>query len=108
MARQPTVAPIVERNVLWRMVAAQVQTLIAGILLVGAGVSAALGSPLDVLLIVATLGTGVAVVVWRERRTGQAATIRAPLVGLGEGNMRREKWTWAVSYVSWLKAPGRS
>ena len=69
MARDhPTV-----RNALWRTLLAQLSTPITGILLVGAGVSAALGSPLDVLLIGATVAIGAGVGAWQERRADQAA-----------------------------------
>ncbi len=70
------VAPANERR-LWPTLFAQLSSPVTVILLVGAGVSAALGSLLDVVLIVGTIGVGVAVGAWQERRADQsAATLR--------------------------------
>ncbi|HEV7215523.1 MAG TPA: HAD-IC family P-type ATPase, partial [Chloroflexota bacterium] len=69
------------RQTLWKTLLAQLSTPITGILLVGAGVSAALGSPLDVLLIATTVAIGAGIGVWQERRADQA------LASLGQLNV---------------------
>ncbi|MGI8916820.1 MAG: HAD-IC family P-type ATPase [Chloroflexota bacterium] len=72
-AREQAITLPQARHTLWQTLWVQLRTPITAILLVGAGVSAALGSPLDVLLIVATVGVGVAVGAWQEGRAGESA-----------------------------------
>jgi len=61
------------RHELLRAVLDQLGSPLVGILAAGAGLSLALGSPLDFALIGATIGVNVAVGAWQERRVGHAA-----------------------------------
>jgi len=61
------------RHELLRAILDQARSPLIGILAAGAGLSLALGSPLDFALIGATIGVNVAVGAWQERRAGQAA-----------------------------------
>ena len=71
--RRRSAPPPPRRHELLRAVLDQVRSPLVGILAAGAGLSLALGSPLDVALIGATIGVNVAVGAWQERRAGQAA-----------------------------------
>jgi len=73
------------RHELLRAVLDQLRSPLVGILAAGAGLSLALGSPLDFALIGATIGVNVAVGAWQERRAGQAA---AALERLGAATAR--------------------
>jgi len=73
------------RHELTRAVGDQLRSPLIGILAAGAGLSLALGSPLDFALIGATIGVNVAVGAWQERRAGQAA---AALERLGAATAR--------------------
>jgi len=73
------------RHELLRAILDQARSPLIGILAAGAGLSLALGSPLDFALIGATIGVNVAVGAWQERRAGQAA---AALERLGAATAR--------------------
>jgi len=73
------------RHELTRAIGDQLRSPLVGILAAGAGLSLALGSPLDFALIGATIGVNVAVGAWQERRAGQAA---AALERLGAATAR--------------------
>ena len=74
-ARQGAVAAPARHRTIWPTLFAQLSSPVTVILLVGAGVSAALGSLFDVVLIVGTIGVGVAVGAWQERRADHSAAI---------------------------------
>ncbi len=77
------------RHELLRAVLDQLRSPLVGILAAGAGLSLALGSPLDFALIGATIGVNVAVGAWQERRAGQAAAALERL-GAATARVRRD------------------
>ncbi len=77
------------RHELLRAILDQARSPLIGILAAAAGLSLALGSPLDVALIGVTIGVNVAVGAWQERRAGHAAAALERL-GAATARVRRD------------------
>jgi len=75
--RRRAAQPRSQRNALVGAVLEQLRSPLTGILAAGAGLSVALGSPLDVLLIGATIALNAAVGAWQEHQAGRAADVLA-------------------------------
>ena len=75
--RRRAAQPRSQRNALVGAVLEQLRSPLTGILAAGAGLSVVLGSPLDVLLIGATIALNAAVGAWQEHQAGQAAEVLA-------------------------------
>ncbi len=77
--RQRTERPFAKRNALLLAMLDQLRSPITGILAVGAGISVALGTPIDALIIGAAIAVNAVIGAWQEHQAGEAAEALAKM-----------------------------
>ena len=77
--RQRTERPFAKRNALLRAMLDQLRSPLTSILAVGAGISVALGTPIDALIIGSAIAVNAVIGVWQEHQAGEAAEALAKM-----------------------------